>query len=370
MIPEAREGVNALIDSGATKTSINIVKDNRLQFTREITTAGNDFTEAIQEAATLEGGALDFAKAEEIKKEYGIPKEKDTEEAKGHVSLQKISFVVRPVLERIISEINRSFEFYKSRSKEKAIERIFISGGGATLKGLKEYLADQLGTGVELLIPFEDMKPALAIATGLALGRAKDINLMPEEYRLFPKVLVKKYSPVVLACLIFFVFLGLYLKLDRACTRYSKELTLKEAQLAGLQPTNMRLVQLKETKKRLEQEKALLPEVVPEQLPWEDILKEISHIIPKKTTLTGIFFQTKDTEKELRLEGVIFGENAERVDSIYNIMQGLEKSPFFSDVRSSFSKGNKNYSEPGANFEIRCLINHETSIENQASSND
>jgi type IV pilus assembly protein PilM len=356
MVPDARKGVTALIDIGATKTSINIVKDNSLQFTREITTAGNDFTEAVQEAATLEGAALEFAEAEEIKKEYGIPKEKDTEWVKGHVPLQKMSFVIRTVLERLLTEINRSFEFYKNQSKEEDIERIFISGGGANLKGLKEYLADQLRTGVELLAPFEDMKPALAIATGLALGRAKEINLLPEEYRLVPKVLVQKYSPVVLACLAVFVFLGLYLKLDRACIRYREELTFKEAQLADLQPANIRFVQLKEIKKRLDQEKALLPKVIHEQPPWEDILEEISHIIPKKTTLTGIFFQTKDTEKELRLEGVTFGEDAEIVESMFQFMQGLRKSPFFSDVRPSFKKENNNYSEPGANFEIRCMM--------------
>jgi len=356
MVPDARKGVTALIDIGSTKISINIIKDNRLQFTREITTAGNDFTEAIQEAVTSEGAALEFAEAEEIKKEYGIPGEKDIEEAEGHVHLQKVSFAMRPVLERLLTEINRSFEFYKSQSKEEDVERIFISGGGANLKGLKEYLADQLRIGVELLTPFEDMEPALAIATGLALGRAKEINFLPEEYRLSSKVLVKKYSPLVLACLVFFVFLGLYLKLDNACTKYREELTFKNAQLADLQPASIRFVQLKEIKKRLDQEKTLLPKVVPEQLPWEEILKEISHIIPKKTTLTGIFFQTKDTEKELRLEGITFGENAERVESIYNIMQGLEKSPFFSDVRSSFSKGNNNYSKPGANFEIRLKI--------------
>lgn len=356
MVPDAREGVTALIDIGATKTSINIVKDNSLQFTREITTAGNDFTEAVQEAATLEGVALEFAEAEEIKKEYGIPKEKDTEWVKGHVPLQKISFAMRPVLERLLTEINRSFEFYKNQSKEKDIERILISGGGANLKGLKEYLADQLRTSVELLAPLEDMKPALAIAIGLSLGRAKEINLLPEEYRLVPKVLVQKYSPVVLACLAFFIFLGLYLKLDRACTRYREELTFKEARLADLQPANIRFVQLKEIKKRLDQEKTLLPKVVSEQPPWEGILKEISHIIPKKTTLTGIFFQTKDTEKELRLEGVTFGENAERVESMFQFMQGLGKSPFFSDVRPSFKRENNNYSEPGANFEIRCKI--------------
>ena len=93
-----RKGDCILIDIGATKTSINIVKDSRLQFTREITTAGNELTMAIQEAATLEGGALDFVEAEEIKKKYGIPQKEDVEGDKGHVPLPKISFLIRPVL--------------------------------------------------------------------------------------------------------------------------------------------------------------------------------------------------------------------------------------------------------------------------------
>jgi len=356
-IPEAKKGAAALIDIGAEKTSISIVKDNRLQFTREISTAGNAFTEAIREAATLEGAALDFGKAEEVKKKYGIPKEEGLEGAKGHVPLQKISIVMRPVLERLSTEIRRSFEFHESEFKEEAgARRIFICGGGAGLKGLKEYIEKQLGAEVGLLAPFKNMAPVLATATGLALGRAKELNLLPEEYRLTPVLLLKRHWPVALACLVFFVLTGIYLRMDATCTKYGKQMALKETQLAGLQPANRKLVQLKENKKRLDQDKALLPKVALEQPQWREVLKELSHIVPKKTVLTHLIFRTKDTAKELRLTGVTFGEDAKIAESILEIMQGLEQSPFFSDVRLSSSEENKEYSMPGANFELGCKI--------------
>lgn len=357
MIPEAREGVTALIDIGAAKTSINIVKDNNLEFSREITTAGNAFTKAIEEAGSLEGAALDFAGAEEIKKEYGIPKEEDVESAKSHVPLQKISFAIRPVIERLLTEINRSFEFHKNQLKEeKSVGRIFISGGGANLKGLKEYLADQLGADVELLSSFENMASSLVVATGLAMGRAKEINLLPEELRPIPKVLLQKYYPGVLACLATFILFGVWLKMNVTNTGYGKDLISKKAELAGLQSVNKRLVQLKKEKKRLEQENALLPKAALEQLTWVEIFKEISRIVPGKTTLTDLSLRTKGTAKELRLKGVVFGGDAEVLESIVEIMEGLEKSPFFKDIRLFSSKENKEYSEQAGSFELRCEV--------------
>ncbi|MBL7176170.1 MAG: type IV pilus assembly protein PilM [Desulfobacteraceae bacterium] len=356
-IPETGEEVTALIDIGATKTSISIVKNNRLQFTREISTAGNAFTEAIREAATLEDAALDFAGAEEVKKECGIPKEEDVDGTKGHVSMQKISFAMRPLLERLSTEIKRSFEFYKNQIKEEVgLRRIFICGGGAGLKGLREYIEDQLSTEVDLLAPFKDMEPILSIATGLALGRARELNLLPEKYRLTPVVLLKRYSSVALACLIIFVLLGIWLRVDVTCNKYGKQLSIKETRLAGLQPADRKLGQLKENKKRLDQDKALLPRATLEQPQWKKILKEISYIVPKKTVLTHLVFRTKDTGKEMRLKGIAFGGDAKIVESILEIMQGLENSPLFLDVRLSSSEESNEYNMPGANFELVCKV--------------
>ena len=362
-IPNAGQGVTALIDIGAAKTSINIVKDNCLEFSREITTAGNAFTKAIEEVGTLEGAALDFAGAEEIKKEYGIPGEEDVKEAKGNIPLQKISFAMRPVLERLLTEINSSFKFHKSQFKEKEeiAGRVFISGGGARLKGLKEYLADQLGIRVELLSPFEDMVSSLVVATGLALGKAKEINLMPDKLRLIPGVLLQRHFPVILACLAGFVLFGIFLKMDITSNQYKKELTSKKAVLAGLQSANPGLFQLEETRKRLDQKKVLLPNLLLpdtglEQPAWGEILQEISRIIPGKTTLTGLSVKNKGTARELGLKGLTFGGDAEVLGSIVKIMEGLEKSPFFKDVRLYSSEENKEYSKQAGSFELRCEI--------------
>ena len=264
---------------------------------------------------------------------------------------------MRPVLERLLTEIKRSFEFYKSQFKEETEgRRIFICGGGTGLKGLKEYIEDQLGAEVGLLTPFKDMAPVLATAAGLALGKAKEFNLLPEEYRMTPLVLLKRYYPVALAGLVFFVLSGIYLKMDGTCTKYEKKIARKETRLAGLQSVDRKLVQLKENKKRLDQERALLPGVTPEQPQWREVLKEISHIVPKKTVLTHLIFGTKDTARELRLKGITFGGDAKIVESVLEIMQGLENSPFFSDVGLSSSAKNNEYSMPGASFDLKCEI--------------
>jgi Tfp pilus assembly protein PilN len=189
------------------------------------------------------------------------------------------------------------------------------------------------------------------------LGRAKEINLLPEEYRTpSPKVLAQRYSPVALAFLAFLMLFGTYLRVNAECTKYRRELTLKKAQLDSLQSANVRLVRLEEIKKRLDEKRALFPKVALQEPLWGEILKEISHIIPKRAVLTGLFFETKEMAKELRLEGVTFGGDAKIVGSIVEIMEGLGKSPFFSDVWLSSTEENNEYSKSGAGFEIVCKI--------------
>ena len=76
-----------------------------------------------------------------------------------------------------------------STSSEDRIDRIFLSGGTAKVKGLQELLADRFDAGVELLNPFNavtynprefdpdfisDIGPQAAIAVGLAARKVGD----------------------------------------------------------------------------------------------------------------------------------------------------------------------------------------------------
>jgi Tfp pilus assembly protein PilN len=179
---------------------------------------------------------------------------------------------------------------------------------------------------------------------------------LPEEYRLAARMSLQKRVPVVFGCLVYIVLTFLYIKTEVTCFKYKRDLSSKEKKLAFLQSASIRLVQLEENRKSLEKDKALIPKVALDQPPWGEILKEIGYIIPAKTTLTALSFRTKETEKELQFEGVTFGEDSEIVRSIIEIMDGLEKSPFFSDIQLFSSREDNEYNRQEVDFEFVCRI--------------
>lgn len=375
-------GAAAIIDIGATNTNIVVIKDGKLQFSRQIGTAGNSFTEVIKEVTISEGDRLDAVQAEAVKREHGIPQEGELDKAVDKVSLRQILFLLRPVLERLVTEIRRSLEFYKSQFKEEGIRKILLCGGGARLKGLEGYLAHELGTEVKLFNPLKDMvwdtpaihdeqlyqMPAsLTVAAGLALGRAQEVNLLPEEYKLATRLLLQKVAVAAAGCLIILVLSGMYYRMYSRSVRYEAKLSAKEIELAGLQSVNARLLELVAAKRRLKQERALLPEFALNEPLWPDVLKAISQAVPANATLLGLSLEgegsgartpkrDQGTEtKQLRLKGIIFGDDPQVVRTMVEMMEALENLPFFSDVRLSSCGKNTEYGECGE-FELltRC----------------
>lgn len=157
------ERVVALVDVGAAKTNINIMRGSHSFFTREIYMAGNDMTEAISKKL-----GLDMAQAEGLKRE---PKER----------LSEIQESVTGVLDDLCHEIHLSFDYFESRF-DREVESCYLSGGGSLLGGLEDYFEHTFGkqplrwNPVEFLVPREgglpaDLQPSapvLAIAVGLA----------------------------------------------------------------------------------------------------------------------------------------------------------------------------------------------------------
>ena len=113
---------------------------------------------------------IDYNKAEEIKREYGLIPDKEN-----------IRKILIPLVDSILEEIKKAFrDFYLKEGKE--VEEIVLSGGLAQMLGLKEYFFTTFKKEVALADPFLriDCPPALvntlkeigsnyAIAVGLAL---------------------------------------------------------------------------------------------------------------------------------------------------------------------------------------------------------
>lgn len=123
---EGEPNVVALVDVGASKTSINILHKDVSCFTREVYVGGRDLTEAIAKRLSVEP-----AEAEQIKRN---PEDHKAE----------ILDAVASVAEDLGNEIRLSFDYFESQFEEE-VQQVKVSGGGARLGGLDQILQGVFG---------------------------------------------------------------------------------------------------------------------------------------------------------------------------------------------------------------------------------
>ncbi len=191
----ANESV-ALIDIGAHASTIAMIQNEEVVFSREIGLGGGHFTETLMDLSrSLQPGKpLAYEAAERTKIIYGIPdpglEQEQTEEG---IPLEGIRDGLMPVVDRLIMEIDRSFGYFKTQSENQTIDRILLSGGGALLKGLPKALERSFNIPIAEYDLWENLDiapgidnealardfPLFIVAIGLATDDRPAINLLP-----------------------------------------------------------------------------------------------------------------------------------------------------------------------------------------------
>jgi type IV pilus assembly protein PilM len=160
--------VTALLNIGATLMNICIVRGGMPLFTRDVSMAGNQFTEAIEKEMNLT-----FDAAENLKTE---------QEGAGEGAQHRAS-VLRGVSETMALEVQKTFDFFRASAGGETAQKIYVTGGTARLEGLLDVLREEFPVPVELLDPFRGIQvptgaeearlralaPQLTIAAGLAM---------------------------------------------------------------------------------------------------------------------------------------------------------------------------------------------------------
>jgi type IV pilus assembly protein PilM len=158
-----------LLNLGASVLNINIVKGGESLFTRDVSIGGNQYTDALQKELSLS-----FEEAERVKWGKGS----------AHVDESVRRQLIQSITEILLLEIHKTFDFFRASPAGEAIQRVYLSGGGARVEGLLNYLREKLGMPVEMLDPFRKITmdaskmnvaqlrenaPGMAVVTGLAL---------------------------------------------------------------------------------------------------------------------------------------------------------------------------------------------------------
>lgn len=157
-----------MLDFGANSTDMGILSEGYLVFSQSIAIGSDSLTQAI-----MNKFGFQYQRAEEFKRNYGV--------AQG-VLEGKIYSVLAPIIESILVEVRRGVEFYKNRTLSIAPSDYLLSGDGALLPGLVEYVSKSLGVQASVANPWRNISvddkfkdiveksgPSYSIAIGLAL---------------------------------------------------------------------------------------------------------------------------------------------------------------------------------------------------------
>ncbi len=162
---DQEEQIVAVLDIGATMTTLSVLIDGKTIYTREQLFGGKQLTEEIQRRYGLSSEEAGLAK-----KQGGLPDDYEPE-------------VLEPFKDAVVQQVTRSLQFFFSSSQYNDVDHIVLAGGVASLDGLSGMIEEKLGTSVTVANPFANMSissrvnsamlandaPSLMIATGLAL---------------------------------------------------------------------------------------------------------------------------------------------------------------------------------------------------------
>ncbi|HVI25577.1 MAG TPA: pilus assembly protein PilM [Xanthomonadaceae bacterium] len=160
-----RDGLMALVDVGATMTTLNILRNGRSLYSREQVFGGKQLTDEV-----MRRYGLSYEEAGMAKRQGGLPESYEIE-------------VLEPFKEALVQQISRLLQFFYAGSEFNRVDQIVLAGGCASIPGVADMVEEQLGVPTVVANPLAQMTlgprvqahalaqdaPALMIAAGLAL---------------------------------------------------------------------------------------------------------------------------------------------------------------------------------------------------------
>jgi len=164
----------AVADFGAGTTKFYVVERGLIRESHIINHGAQDLTLAASRALNLT-----VMQAEERKRKYGLT---------GGVEVDDLKKSLELSISPLVSELARTIAAWEQRNNQ-PLSGLVLTGGGATLKGLKELLQGKVNAEIRMADPFgktaapaflekilKEAGPEFAVAVGLALRRLQELG--------------------------------------------------------------------------------------------------------------------------------------------------------------------------------------------------
>jgi len=160
-----KDATVAVMDIGATMTTLIVIKNQRTIYTREQVFGGKQLTDEV-----MRRYGLSYEEAGMAKRQGGLPESYEIE-------------VLEPFREAMVQQISRLLQFFFAGTEFSKVDQVVLAGGCASIAGVAEMVEEQIGVPTIIANPLAGMTlsnrvqaqtlaqdaPSLLIACGLAL---------------------------------------------------------------------------------------------------------------------------------------------------------------------------------------------------------
>jgi type IV pilus assembly protein PilM len=340
--PPQHTGPVALVNLGASKTTVTIIKDRSIRFARSIVRGGNGLTESIRQRLTLT-----TAQAEALKLS-----DRDRDRA-------SIAESIDAFLSLLAKEIDHTLLAYSTRAGEEQVQEIVLLGGGAALPEALPFFQDHYGLPTTLfdmdqrlfapaLMPLQPQAGIIMpVAFGLAIRQVKrqasGLDLRREEFTLH-----RSYDEIrgqllsiggMVALLVGLSLFDLYYHLHAKEIQYAQLQSQIQAQFRDTFPDVRRvsneMAQAREKLREIETNLKGVGTLSGPQGSSLEMLRELAVRTPQE-------LQVKITDLTISTEGIGISGETQSFDGVDGLKKAYAASPYFDEVKVSQARAGTN----------------------------
>ena len=184
-----KDEIIVLINVGASAMNINIISNGLTTFTRDISMGGSLMTEEIMKQLNVSWVEAEHYKTGDL----------SSDEVLGSAVFREVQRLIERVSETLVTEIQRSLDFFAATTINADIARVYLSGGASQPSAFIRAMERRLEIPVELTNPFKNiivdsrefdldliqrMSPVASVVIGLARRSVGDARIGGNDIRI------------------------------------------------------------------------------------------------------------------------------------------------------------------------------------------
>ena len=343
----------ASLHIGHDWSRIDIFSRGSLVLTRGIKTGVNSMIESLMEGV---GESMDMEQARKALFSLSPASLPLAEEDAGfQLKEQEIFDMVRPAVDRLIRQVERTFEHYTVTLGNESVGKVYISGAINTYIPLVDYIGDQLGVDTNLFDPLDSAgtpfsgavippestaeRAPFALALGLALSdNTRTPNLIFTRKDKEKQASITRINQGIFAAFMFVVVfcLGIFWYLENSVDQKKATIAQLQQERAQYSPRVDQTLILQMAASAQKNQQSLKGNS--KKFLAMAVVGELSTLTPSNIRLLSITAdlgslpedKSKSAEKSLVVDGIILGDYQRLEASLAGYMMRLESSPIFS----------------------------------------